>query len=132
VGQRAAMDLEAGGLDLLGDAEVLVSDIEFRPTLQAQRDDAAIKGQTGRQKIYDGLLRKARLRPRRLGLRRRRSCGVGARRRRAHRDAEAARRAPAPDARQRLDMTPPFRGINASTKAGVVHSGRLLELRRAG
>ena len=30
--------------------------IEFRPTLQRQRDDAAGKGQLGRQKIFDGLL----------------------------------------------------------------------------
>ena len=30
--------------------------IEFRPTLQKQRDDAATKGQVGRQKIFDGLL----------------------------------------------------------------------------
>jgi site-specific recombinase XerD len=30
--------------------------IEFRPTLQKQRDDAANKGQIGRQKIFDGLL----------------------------------------------------------------------------
>ena len=30
--------------------------IEFRPTLQAQRDDAAGKGQIGRQKVFDGLL----------------------------------------------------------------------------
>ena len=30
--------------------------IEFRPTLQAQRDDAAAKGQAGRQKVFDGLL----------------------------------------------------------------------------
>ena len=29
---------------------------EFRPTLQRQRDDAAEKGQVGRQKIFDGLL----------------------------------------------------------------------------
>ena len=35
-----------------------VTTIEFRPTLQAQRDDAATKGQTGRQKIYDGLLQR--------------------------------------------------------------------------
>jgi integrase/recombinase XerD len=33
-----------------------VTTIEFRPTLQAQRDDAASKGQIGRQKIYDNLL----------------------------------------------------------------------------
>lgn len=30
--------------------------IEFRPTLERQRDDAADKGQVGRQKIFDGLL----------------------------------------------------------------------------
>jgi hypothetical protein len=35
-----------------------VTTIEFRPTLQAQRDDAARKGQTGRQKVYDGLLQR--------------------------------------------------------------------------
>jgi len=33
-----------------------VTTIEFRPTLQRQRDDAAAKGQIGRQKIFDGLL----------------------------------------------------------------------------
>lgn len=33
-----------------------VTTIEFRPTLQAQRDDAQRKGQVGRQKIFDGLL----------------------------------------------------------------------------
>ena len=33
-----------------------VTTIEFRPTLQRQRDDAANKGQLGRQKIFDGLL----------------------------------------------------------------------------
>jgi hypothetical protein len=33
-----------------------VTTIEFRPTLQAQRDDAASKGQVARQKIFDGLL----------------------------------------------------------------------------
>ena len=30
--------------------------IEFRPTLQRQRDDAHAKGQLGREKIFDGLL----------------------------------------------------------------------------
>ena len=30
--------------------------LEFRPTLQRQRDDAADKGQVGRLKIFDGLL----------------------------------------------------------------------------
>lgn len=35
-----------------------VTTIEFRPTLQAQRDDAARKGQSGRQKVYDGLLQR--------------------------------------------------------------------------
>ena len=33
-----------------------VTTIEFKPTLQLQRDDAAAKGQIGRQKIFDGLL----------------------------------------------------------------------------
>ena len=33
-----------------------VTTIEFRPTLEAQRDDAAAKGQDGRKKIFDGLL----------------------------------------------------------------------------
>ncbi len=33
-----------------------VTTIEFRPTLQAQRDDAHTKGQVARQKIFDGLL----------------------------------------------------------------------------
>jgi hypothetical protein len=32
--------------------------IEFRPTLQAQRDDAATKGQTARTKIFDGLIQR--------------------------------------------------------------------------
>jgi hypothetical protein len=30
--------------------------VEFKPTLQRQRDDAAGKGQLGRQKVFDGLL----------------------------------------------------------------------------
>lgn len=33
-----------------------VTTIEFRPTLQAQRDDAERKGQVGRQKVFEGLL----------------------------------------------------------------------------
>jgi len=33
-----------------------VTTIEFRPTLQTQRDDAATKGQVARTKIFDGLL----------------------------------------------------------------------------
>jgi integrase/recombinase XerD len=33
-----------------------VTTIEFRPTLQRQREDAATKGQVGRQKIFDGIL----------------------------------------------------------------------------
>ncbi len=33
-----------------------VTTIQFRPTLQAQRDDAASKGQVGREKIFGGLL----------------------------------------------------------------------------
>ena len=33
-----------------------VTTLEFRPTLQKQRDDAERKGQVGRQKIFDGLI----------------------------------------------------------------------------
>jgi integrase/recombinase XerD len=33
-----------------------VTTVEFKPTLRRQRDDAAEKGQLGRQKIFDGLL----------------------------------------------------------------------------
>ena len=33
-----------------------VTTIEFKPTLRRQRDDAADKGQVGRQKVFDGLL----------------------------------------------------------------------------
>jgi integrase len=32
--------------------------LEFRPTLERQREDAATKGQVGRQKIFDGLLKR--------------------------------------------------------------------------
>jgi integrase len=35
-----------------------VTTIEFRPTLTRQRDDAADKGQIGRQKVFDGLLQR--------------------------------------------------------------------------
>lgn len=35
---------------------LFVTTAEFRPTLQRQRDDAAAKGQVGRQRIFDGLL----------------------------------------------------------------------------
>jgi len=35
-----------------------VTTIAFRPTLTAQRDDAAAKGQAGRQKVFDGILRR--------------------------------------------------------------------------
>ena len=33
-----------------------VTTLEFRPTLERQRDDAAAKGQVGRQRIFEGLL----------------------------------------------------------------------------
>ena len=33
-----------------------VTTIAFRPTLQAQRDDAVNKGQVAREKIFNGLL----------------------------------------------------------------------------
>ena len=32
--------------------------IEHRPTLEAQRDDAHAKGQTGRRDVYDNLLKR--------------------------------------------------------------------------
>jgi len=32
--------------------------LEYRPTIQAQRDDADAKGQTGRRDVYDNLLRR--------------------------------------------------------------------------
>ncbi len=32
--------------------------IEHRPTIQAQRDDADTKGQSGRRDVYDNLLRR--------------------------------------------------------------------------
>ena len=35
-----------------------VTTVEFKPTLRRQRDDAIAKGQVGRQKIFDGLLRR--------------------------------------------------------------------------
>jgi hypothetical protein len=35
-----------------------VTTIQFRPTLQAQRDDAQCKGQLGRQKIFNRLLQR--------------------------------------------------------------------------
>jgi integrase len=35
-----------------------VTTIEFRPTLEKQRDDTATKGQVGREQIFDGLLRR--------------------------------------------------------------------------
>jgi hypothetical protein len=33
-----------------------VTTLEFRPTLERQRDDAVAKGQIGRQRIFDRLL----------------------------------------------------------------------------
>ena len=33
-----------------------VTTIEFKPTIQRQRDDAAAKGQVARQRIFEGLL----------------------------------------------------------------------------
>jgi site-specific recombinase XerD len=35
-----------------------VTTIEFKPTLERQRDDAKAKGQVGRQRIFDGLLQR--------------------------------------------------------------------------
>ncbi len=33
-----------------------VTTVEFKPTLQRQREDAEAKGQLGRQRIFEGLL----------------------------------------------------------------------------
>lgn len=33
-----------------------VTTVEFRPTLERQRDDAARNGQVGRQSVFEGLL----------------------------------------------------------------------------
>jgi integrase len=52
------MDLDCHYETICESCTFFVTTIEFRPTLQAQRDDAASKGQTGRQKIYDGLLQR--------------------------------------------------------------------------
>ena len=41
---------------ICGSCTFFVTPIEFRPTPQAQRDDAEHKGQVARQKIVDGLL----------------------------------------------------------------------------
>jgi integrase len=35
-----------------------VTTIEFRPTLERQRDDAHRKGQIGRQRVFDGVLQR--------------------------------------------------------------------------
>jgi hypothetical protein len=35
-----------------------VTTVEFLPTLTRQRDDAADKGQVGRQKVFDGLIQR--------------------------------------------------------------------------
>jgi len=52
------LDLDCHYETICESCTFFVTTIEFRPTLQAQRDDAARKGQTGRQKIYDGLLQR--------------------------------------------------------------------------
>lgn len=33
-----------------------VTTVEFRPTLERQRDDATARGQVGRQRIFEGLI----------------------------------------------------------------------------
>ncbi|MFI0419224.1 hypothetical protein [Spongiactinospora sp. 9N601] len=39
-----------------GSCTFFVTTIEFRPTLERQRDDAAAKGQVAREQIFNGLL----------------------------------------------------------------------------
>jgi integrase/recombinase XerD len=50
------VDLDCHFESICESCSFFVTTIEFRPTLQAQRDDAASKGQVGRQKIFDGIL----------------------------------------------------------------------------
>ena len=50
------VDLDCHFESICESCSFFVTTIEFRPTLQAQRDDAATKGQIGRQKIFDGIL----------------------------------------------------------------------------
>jgi integrase/recombinase XerD len=51
------VDLDCHFESICESCSFFVTTIEFRPTLQAQRDDAANKGQVGRQKIFDGMNR---------------------------------------------------------------------------
>ena len=50
------VDLECHYETICESCTFFVTTIKFRPTLEAQRDDAAAKGQIGREKIYTGLL----------------------------------------------------------------------------
>ena len=50
------VDLDCHFESICESCSFFVTTIEFRPTLQAQRDDATNKGQIGRQKIFDGIL----------------------------------------------------------------------------
>ncbi len=50
------VDLDCHFESICESCTFFVTTVEFKPTLQRQRDDAAGKGQVGRQKIFDGLL----------------------------------------------------------------------------
>ena len=50
------VDLDCHFESICESCTFFVTTAEFRPTLQRQRDDAAAKGQVGRQRIFDGLL----------------------------------------------------------------------------
>jgi hypothetical protein len=50
------VDLDCHFESICESCTFFVTTIEFKPTLQRQRDDAEAKGQVGRQKIFDGLL----------------------------------------------------------------------------
>ena len=59
LGKRLLRPPGRPGLPLRIDLRVvhlLQTPLEFRPTFERQRDDAAEKGQVGRLKIFDGLL----------------------------------------------------------------------------
>jgi hypothetical protein len=49
-----AVEMDCHFESICGSCSFFATTIEFRPILQRQRDDAARKGQIGRQKVFDG------------------------------------------------------------------------------
>jgi hypothetical protein len=50
------VDLDCHFESICESCTFFVTTIEFKPTLERQRDDAHDKGQVGREKIFDGIL----------------------------------------------------------------------------